>query len=104
MMNAVTLVNQMALRSLLEIAANYSRVEISDRDFMEVLAQRKCILVPPWIVRVRPDGGTERVGVITYDQDLNLDKAKILQTVQKDSPHTTRRRVGHGRPRHKHVG
>jgi len=54
---------------------------IADMDFLETLARWKCILVPPWILELHPDGVMRRVARITYDLDMNLDKAGILLEV-----------------------
>lgn len=88
-MKPLTLIHDLSLRDLQTIAASSVEPPVTDLDFLETLAARRCILVPPWVLRLQPDGGMERVTAIAYDPDLNLDKRQILRSVLKQVPKET---------------
>ena len=38
------------------IAAGQTAVDIDDMEFLETLAQYRCMVMPPWVFHIRPDG------------------------------------------------
>lgn len=79
---AVTTMGELSMRDLQAIRAGKGHEKIlSEMDFFETLAGLKCIVAPPWILRMCGDGGMERVARVQYDDDLNLDRPAILLEV-----------------------
>lgn len=68
------------------IAAGRMTVRIDDMEFLETLARNKCLLMPPWVFHIKPDGRLERVTPVRYRADYNLDKAAILLAVLHKLP------------------
>jgi len=85
-MKPVTLIAELSVGDLQDMAAGRTGSTITDMDFLETLAARRCILVPPEVLRVRPEGGTQRVALIEYDEDMGIDKAKTLLAVMRRLP------------------
>ena len=74
---------ELPLKALLSLVHGSADPLMTDKDFLEQLAARRCFLVPPWILRANADGGLERVALITFDRQLNVDKPKTLATALK---------------------
>jgi hypothetical protein len=55
-------------------------------EFLETLAQYRCMLMPPWVFHIRTDGKLERLTPVRYDDDYNLDKASILLALMQKLP------------------
>jgi hypothetical protein len=51
---------------------------ITDLDFLESLAAKRCFLVPPWVMLATPRGGLVKITRVTYTLDGQLDKPAIL--------------------------
>ncbi len=69
------------------IAAGQQPRSIDDMEFLETLAGRRCLLMPPWIYHIERDGHLKKLTPVQYGEDYNLDKASILLAVmQKLSP------------------
>jgi hypothetical protein len=60
---------------------------VSDHDFLETLATRRCLLAPPWVLQLRGDGQAERLMPIAYDEHENMLKSEILVRVLGLPPH-----------------
>jgi hypothetical protein len=54
---------------------------LDDMEFLETLAQRRCMVMPPWVYHIKNDGHLEKVTPVRYDQEYNLDKPQILLAV-----------------------
>ncbi len=80
-MRFITLVNELSLNDLRAIADGFIEKSVSDMDFLETLAHRKCFLLPPWVMRATPSGGLARVCKLSYDIDGNVDKPQVLLAV-----------------------
>ena len=76
-------VEDIPLKALLSLVHGPADPLMTDKDFLEQLAVRRCFLVPPWILRAKGDGGLERVALITFDRHLNVDKPKTLANALK---------------------
>lgn len=77
-MRFVTLVNELTMKDLKAIAEGCLHKSVSDMDFLETMAAKRCFLLPPWVMRARPSGGLSRVCSLTYDVEGNLDKPRVL--------------------------
>lgn len=71
---------------LVEIAAGRAAVSIDDMEFLETLAQNRCMVMPPWVYHIRTNGKLERLTPVRYRRDYNLDKASILLAVMRKLP------------------
>jgi hypothetical protein len=58
-----------------------SHDNLDDMEFLETLAHRRCMLMPPWIYHIRKDGHLEKVTPVRYDAKYNLDKPQLLLDV-----------------------
>ncbi len=65
------------------MASGGSSSAIDDMEFLETLAQKKCMLMPPWVYRIKKDGHLEKLTPVRYGQDYNLDKASMLLAVMR---------------------
>ena len=77
----LTTVGELTLAELKAIAAGWDQKVLTDMDFMLTLASHKCVLVPPYIVRLHAHGKAEPIVRLSYDSNLNLDKPRILLAV-----------------------
>jgi hypothetical protein len=77
----VTIVGELTMQDLQQLTGCRSPKYVSDLDFFETLAAWKCIVVPPWVLRLKGDGSAQHVTRVSYDDGLNLDKAQILLDV-----------------------
>ena len=59
---------------------------LDDMEFLETLAQRRCMVMPPWVYHIREDGRLEKLTPVQYDADYNLDKPRILLAVMDKLP------------------
>jgi hypothetical protein len=60
---------------------------IDDMEFLETLATRGCMVMPPWVYHIGPDRKLKKLTPVRYTEDYNLDKPKMLLAVmQKLSP------------------
>jgi hypothetical protein len=65
-----------------------SHDNLDDMEFLETLAHRRCMLMPPWVYHIRKDGHLEKVTPVRYDAQYNLDKPQILLAVMDKLPIT----------------
>jgi hypothetical protein len=70
------------------IASGHASTSIDDMEFLETLAQNRCMVMPPWVYHIRPNGKLERLTPVRYARDYNLDKASILLAVMRRLPPT----------------
>lgn len=68
---------------LLEIADGSRPSDIDDMEFLETLARRKCMVMPPWVYHIKSDGHLEKLTPVRYGRDYNLDKAQMLLAVMR---------------------
>lgn len=69
------------------IAAGQQATSIDDMEFLETLARRRCLIMPPWVYHIKDGGHLEKLTPVRYGEDYNLDKASILLAVmQKLTP------------------
>ena len=59
---------------------------LDDMEFLETLAQRRCMVMPPWVYHVRDDGKLEKLTPVRYRRDYNLDKPVMLLAVMEKLP------------------
>jgi len=76
--------NQISAHDLLAMADGTLEDTITDMDFLETLACRHCLLVPPWILYASPAGGLSKVTRLVYTIDGKLDKPRILLAVARE--------------------
>lgn len=96
-------VEEIPLQALLSLMREHPEPAMTDKDFLEQLAARRCFLVPPWILRAKPEGGLERIALITFNRHLNVDKTQTLATVRKtinDAETTPTQERARGQARH----
>jgi hypothetical protein len=77
MMPFVTL-HHISLSHLLAMASGTLPDTLTDIDFLETLAAKKCFIVPPHVVRAEPTGTLTKITSLIYTTDGNLDKPRIL--------------------------
>ncbi len=65
------------------IASGDQPAAIDDMEFLETLATRKCMVMPPWVYHIRDDGKLEKLTPVRYGEDYNLDKASMLLAVMR---------------------
>ena len=56
---------------------------IDDMEFLETLAGRRCLVMPPWVYHIKADGHLEKLTPVRYGEDYNLDKPSILLAVMQ---------------------
>ena len=96
-MKPMTAVDSWSVGELRDIAQAAANPLVSDLDFLETLAERRCILAPPWVVQLATDGRAERLMRIPYDKYMNISKCDILLRVLDLPAHTRARQP---RPEH----
>ena len=74
-------------QDLEKIAAKKSGSAIDDMEFLETLACKHCMVMPPWIYHVTKDGALEKLTPVRYSEDYSLDKATILLAVMERLHH-----------------
>lgn len=74
----VTIVGELTLTELKAIVDGWNLKILSDMDFFTTLAAYKCIIAPPYVVRLCGDGHADQLVRISYDRNFNLDKPRIL--------------------------
>jgi len=73
-------------RELKDLADKHDAAGIDDMEFLETLARRRCMLMPPWIYHIRNDGKLQKLTPVRYGEDYNLDKPSILLDVMDKLP------------------
>ena len=73
-------------QELRDMADKHDAASIDDMEFLETLARRRCMLMPPWIYHIRRDGKLEKLTPVRYGMDYNLDKPSILLDVMDKLP------------------
>ncbi|HVT83420.1 MAG TPA: hypothetical protein VHM90_22455 [Phycisphaerae bacterium] len=73
-------------KELRAMAAAHDTAAIDDMEFLETLAHRRCMVMPPWVYHIRSDGKLEKVTPVRYAEDYNLDKPSILLAVMEKLP------------------
>ncbi|HEY4330447.1 MAG TPA: hypothetical protein VGN88_11980 [Phycisphaerae bacterium] len=63
-----------------------SHDSIDDMEFLETLAHRRCMLMPPWVYHIGMGGKLEKLTPVRYGEDYNLDKPAILLAVLDKLP------------------
>ena len=71
---------------LVAIAEGRTAISIDDMEFLETLAQNRCMVMPPWVYHIRTNGKLERLTPVRYQRDYNLDKATMLLAVMRKLP------------------
>jgi hypothetical protein len=75
--------NSLSLQDLMAMANGTLEHTVTDMDFLETLAARHCLLVPPWVLLASPAGHLRKVTRLIYTVDGELDKPRILLTVAR---------------------
>ncbi len=75
--------HKLGKEELEEIAAGDKSSRIDDMEFLETLACRHCMIMPPWVYHVTRNGTLEHVTPVRYTEEYELDKANILLAVMK---------------------
>lgn len=65
------------------MVANHQTSAIDDMEFLETLARRRCMLMPPWVYHIGPHGKLEKLTPVRYTEDYNLDKPSMLLAVMQ---------------------
>jgi len=68
------------------LAAGKREGELDDMEFFETLAQKHCMVMPPWVYHVDPEGHLEKVTAVRYTPDYHLDKPRMLLAVMDRLP------------------
>jgi hypothetical protein len=68
---------------LTAMAAGDKPGSIDDMEFLETLARRRCMVMPPWVFHIGPHGKLEKLTPVKYTSDYNLDKPSILLAVMR---------------------
>jgi len=68
------------------MASSHGPSTIDDMEFLETLARRRCLVMPPWVYHIGAGGKLERLTPVKYGPDYNLDKAAILLAVMQKLP------------------
>jgi hypothetical protein len=71
-------------RQLQAMAEAHSKLD--DMEFLETLAQRRCMVMPPWVYHIKKNGHLEKVTPVRYDEEYNLNKPQILLAVMDKVP------------------
>ena len=71
---------------LLAMAQGQAPERIDDMEFLETLAQRRCLVMPPWVYHIKRGGKLSKLTPVKYGADYNLDKAAILLAVMQKLP------------------
>jgi len=83
-MRAVQHTHGFGKRQLRAMAESHDNLD--DMEFLETLAQRRCMVMPPWVYHIKKDGHLEKVTPVRYDEEYNLDKPQILLAVMDKVP------------------
>ena len=83
--------NKIPLPELKAMADGSIADTITDMDFLETLAARRCLIVPPWIIKTDAEGRITRLTRLVYTTDGQMDKARVLLNVARQ----LRRRASH---------
>lgn len=75
-------------QQLEKIASSHGTEKIDDMEFLETLAQRRCLVMPPWVYHILAGGKLTKLTPVKYGADYNLDKAAILLAVMQKLPRT----------------
>lgn len=78
--------HRLGRQELEAIAAGSKRMTIDDMEFLETLAQKRCMLMPPWVFHIGDGGRLEKLTPVRYDENFNLDKARMLLDVMRKLP------------------
>jgi len=78
-MTAVQQSHGLGRRELRQMAEAHDTLD--DMEFLETLAQHRCMVMPPWVYHIRHDGKLEKLTPVRYDDHYNLDKPRILLDV-----------------------
>ena len=71
-------------RELQAMAEGQEPGAIDDMEFLETLAHRRCLVMPPWVYHIKPGGKLSKLTPVKYGADYNLDKpAMLLAVMQK---------------------
>jgi hypothetical protein len=73
-------------QELQAMASGQGAERIDDMEFLETLAQRRCLVMPPWVYHIKPGGRLSKLTPVKYGADYNLDKAAILLAVMQKLP------------------
>jgi hypothetical protein len=73
-------------QELRAMAGGHGATAIDDLEFLETLARRRCLVMPPWVYHIREDGKLEKLTPVRYGEDYNLDKPSILLAVMDKLP------------------
>ena len=68
-------------QELQEMAEGHDAAKIDDMEFLETLARKRCMVMPPWVYHIGPQGRLEKLTPVRYGRDYNLNKASILLAV-----------------------
>ncbi len=82
-MPAVAQAHRLGKQDLEDIAAGNRCEKIDDMEFLETLAHKHCMIMPPWIYHLSTDGKLEKLTPVRYTQEYDLDKASILLGVMR---------------------
>ena len=72
-----------SIRDLVAMSHGVLENTITDMDFLETLARRRCFLVPPWVMQAGADGQLSKVTRVMYSLDGELDKPGVLLAVAR---------------------
>jgi hypothetical protein len=78
-----TTLNLLSAHDLMAMVNGSLENTVTDMDFLETLARRHCLLVPPWVLQASPDGRLRKVTRLVYTVDGELDKPRILLHVAR---------------------
>lgn len=82
-MRTVVNAHRLGKEELEQIAAGRRQSVIDDMEFLETLACKNCMVMPPWIYHVTREGTLEKLTPVRYAQDYSLDKASMLLAVMR---------------------
>jgi hypothetical protein len=82
-MRAVDHPHGLGKEELRAMAAGQVTGSIDDMEFLETLARRRCLVMPPWVYHIKTNGHLEKLTPVRYGEDYNLDKASMLLDVMR---------------------
>lgn len=82
-MRAVHHPHGLGREELRAMAEGQTVASIDDMEFLETLAHRRCLVMPPWVYHIKTDGHLEKLTPVRYKQDYNLDKPSMLLDVMR---------------------
>jgi hypothetical protein len=86
-MRQATLHPRLGRHDLEALAEGTREGELDDMEFFETLAQKHCLVMPPWIYHIDHAGHLEKVTAVRYTPEYHLDKPRILLAVMDRLPH-----------------